>query len=314
MNNKKLFLINLIISFVLIVSAVVVSLTAGIKLGSDIGGGTQFEITIAGNVTSKEVINDVKSILKDNGEVAETVFVEDKYTETVIVVRIADKKIEKQAEIKNAIVEVLKVDQTDVSAFKTFNGMVTKKAVIYTSITVVCLLLAAFVAGWIRYGLVAGLTVMFAILHSLMLAVSLFVVTRLPITKIAVTMILVAVVLLVLGLVLFLEKVRENSKLKHNQALTVSELVNISKNSIIKPLAFVELSALIIALTLVCVPVRMVTLSACAMIVCLFTCAYSFYFIAVPVHEKLLDLKVGADKLRLSKNSSPAPAKKKTQK
>ena len=314
MNKARLFLINLIVSFVIIISAVVVSLTAGIKLGSDIGGGTEFEIKIEGNVASKEVVSDVKKILKENNETAETVFVEDKYTGSVIVVRIADKKIEKQADIKNAIVKILNVGQEDISAFNTFNGTVTKKAVLYTSITIVCLLLAIFVAGWIRYGVVAGLSVMFTILHTLMLVVSLFVLTRLPITKTAITSVFVSQIFLVFAFALFLEKLKENSKLKHNQGLKTNELVIESEKAIIMPLSLTAILALVVMLTLVCVPVRMVTLSMCAFIVCLVTCAYSFLFVGVPTHEKLLDLKVNAEKLRLSKNNSPAPSKNKVDK
>ena len=53
MNKKKSFLgIYLIVSLVLIVAAVIVSLTAGINLGTDIGGGTQFEVKIEGNVVN----------------------------------------------------------------------------------------------------------------------------------------------------------------------------------------------------------------------------------------------------------------------
>jgi len=314
MNKKRLFLVNIIISFVLIVSAVVVSLTAGIKLGSDIGGGTMFEVKIEGNVAAKEDIRKIKNVLKHNGESYETIFVEDKNVDTVIVVKIADKKIEKQAQITKQIAEKLEIEETDISQFRTFSGSISKRAVLYASITIVCLLLFVFVAGWIRYGIVSGLSIMFAILHSFMLGVSLFIVTRLPITIIAITMMLVAQVALVFALVLMLEKIHENAKLKHNENLSAGELISVSFKSMLKPVAFLGIMSLVVALTMVCVPVRMVTLSACALIICLVTCAYSFYFIWLPVHEKLVELKANSDKLKLSRNVSPAPQKSKTKK
>ena len=148
----------LIISFVLIITAVVVSLTAGINLGSDIAGGTQFEVTINSPAASDKQITTIEKILKDNGERAEKIFVEDKDVDTKIVVRIADKKIEKQNDIKEAIVSELVLNQDDVSSFSIFNGTVTKKAVLWTSIAIVCLLLVVFIAGWLRYKIVAGLS------------------------------------------------------------------------------------------------------------------------------------------------------------
>ena len=68
----------------------------------------------------------------------------------------------------------------------------------------------------------------------------------------------------------------------------------------------------ILSAVFVCVPVRFVTLTACSMFESLFVCAVNYLFIGVPMHERLLDLKVQSEKLKLSKNSSPAPSKNKT--
>ena len=310
MNNKKFIpYLYLIISFVIIVSAVIVSLTAGLNLGTDLGGGSQLEIKISGNVATKQNINKIKDVLKNNGERYETIFVEDKVVDSVIVVRINDKKIEHKAEIVESLAEKLDVSTENISAFKTINGTVTKKSVLYAGITMVCLLLFVFAAGWIRYGLVAGLSLMFGFLHSLMLSVSLLVVTRISITITALIVMLVATALLVFALVLLLERVRENSKLKHNEKLEPEELVSISQKSVIKPLLFLLTLALVVTVMLICVPIKMVILSALAMLVCLVASAYTYYCVFVPTHTKLLQLKSRIDKIKLSKNNSPAPQK-----
>lgn len=315
MNKKKSFLgLYLIITFVIIISAVVVSLTLGINLGSDIGGGTQFEVAIDGNVASNKDINKIKDIVKDNGEVVETIFVEDKLTETVIVVRIADKKIEKQLEIKNAIIEKLDLEETAVSSFDIFGGTITNKAVLYAGIAMACILLFMFVAGWIRYQMVAGLSLVFTVLHTLMLMISLLILTRIPLTIISLMIMLSLIAVVMFASVLLLEKIKANSKLKHYESLSAKELVKVSVASVIRPLVFLAILTLAISIVMVCIPVRYVALSACAMLVCLFAVAYSLCLIGIPMHEKLLDLKVQADKLRLSKNSSPAPSKNKAKK
>ncbi len=310
MNKKKSFLgIYLIISFVMIIAAVIVSLTAGINLGTDVGGGTQFEVTIDNSTASSKQIQTVKDVLHKNNLHAEKIFVEDKHVDTVIVVRIADKSVENQAKIRAGLVEKLNVQEEDISAFTTINGSVTKKAVLWAGIAIVCLLLFIFIAGWLRYKVVAGLSLMFVLLHSVMLNLSLLVLTRLPITMVALIEMLCGVILVLFAFILFLEKVRENSLLKHNENLSTEELVSVSQKSVLKPLIFLLILASVVSLVFVCIPVRFVTLSACALIVAIASAVYSYYFVGIGVHEKLLEIKVHADKLRLSKNDSPAPKK-----
>ena len=315
MNKKKSYLgIYLIVSFIIIIAAVIVSLTAGINLGTDIGGGTQFEIAIEGNKATNEQIKKVKNVLKNNGTRAESVFVEDKHVDTLIVVRIADRDVENQELIKNDLVAELGVEKQDISTFQTIGSTITKKVVLWVSIAVVCLLLLLFIAGWIRYNIVSGLSLLFATLHSLMLCVSLLVLTRLPITKVSVIVILCALVLLLFAYVLFLERVRENAMMKNNESLSTDELVNVSQKSILKPLIILAALIFIATIVFMCVPIRFVTLTACTMLVCLVSTIYSYYFMGINMHERLLDLKIHADKLRLSKNESPEQKKVKKDK
>jgi len=310
MNKKKSFLgIYLIVSFVLIIAAVIVSLTAGIKLGTDVGGGTQFEVTIDGTVASNKQIQNIKDVLHKNHLHAEEIFVEDKLVDTVIVVRIADKTVKNQAEVKAGLVQKLGVEAEDISEFSTFNGTITKRVVLYTSIAIVCVLLLLFFAGWIRYNIVSGLTLMFAVLHTLMLNVSLLVLTRLPVTMITMIEILCGIILALFAFILLLERIRENAQLKHNEGLSTEELVQTSNKSVLKPLVFLAILITVVAIAFVCVPVRFVTLSACGLLVSIATAVYTYYFVGVGVHEKLLEFKVNADKMRLSKNDSPAPQK-----
>lgn len=315
MKNKKSFLgLYLIISFVIIIAAVIVSLTAGINLGTDIGGGTQLEVTIADTTAKNKQIEAVKDIVEDYGYRVDKIFVEDKFVDTVIVVRIADKNVEAKSEIRNAIVSELSIQSDDISKFETFNGSITNKAVLWIGVAIVCLLLLLFIAGWIRYKLVAGLSLMFAILHTLMLSVALFVLTRLPITKVSLIEILCGVIFTLFAFVFALEKIKENAALKYNSDLSTIELVEMSKKSTIKPLAFFAITIAVVCLVFVCVPVSFVALSACGLLVCLVSAVYSYYFIGMDFHEKILDIKVQADKAKLSKNSSPAPDKTKAPK
>ncbi len=278
------------------------SLTVGINLGTDIGGGSQIEITLVSTDNVSGQIKDVESVLKNNNLSSEKVFVEDKLVDTLIVVRIAKKDIKNADTIRTQIAEKLEIGVENVSEIASINGMVTKKAVIWTSVAIICLLLVVFVFGWIRYKIIAGLSLMITLLHTLLLGGSLLIITRLPINFVSLIILLCGVVFVLFAMVLTLERIRENASLKHNENLTTLELVNMSKHSVLKPLIVFAVLVLVVSVVFVCVPVSYVALSACCLIVCLASCIYSYYFVGMGLHEFMLDLKVANDKAKLSRN------------
>lgn len=305
-NKKSLLWLYAILSLVIIVAAVVVSLTAGISLGTDVGGGNQIEVKISAEMNRKEAVKNLESVLGKEGCVAEKIFVEDKWTDTYVVAKTATKKIN-ETELKNAIAEKLEVSATDIE-INAFDGSVTNKAVIWTSVGVVCLLLALFVMGWVRYGVVSGTTLTVVSLHALLMAISLFVLTRLPITMISIVEILASVVLVIFATILLLERIRENKKMKHNENLSNEQLVDLSNNEIRKPLIYLLALSLVICVVLMCVPVRFVILSALAMFVCVGISVFSYYCLGTNLHSLMLTMQADNQKARLSRNVSPAPA------
>lgn len=306
--QKSLLWLYAVISFVVIVVAVVLSLTVGINLGTDIGGGTQIEVTVSSTENISSQVDKIEDVLKNYNLRSERVFVEDKYTDTLIVVRVAEKSIENEADIRTLIAEELGIDEANIAEFATINGTVTNRAVIWTSVAIICLLLVVFIAGWIRYGIIAGLTLMISLLHTLLLSVAMLIITRLPINFVSLIVILCGIVFVLFALVLTLERIKENSALKHNESLSTAELVEISKRGVIKPLIVFAVLIMVVAIVLVCIPVRYVALSALSLIVCLAVCVYSYYLLGIELHKYLLELKATNDKLKLSKNNSPAPA------
>lgn len=309
MKSKKSFLwLYAIISFVLIVSAVIVSLTAGISLATDIGGGTQIEVKISSDTKINSAVEDIKSLLSSNGCSAERIFAEDKYTDTYVVAKIAKKDIKNQDELVAKIATKLGVETEDVSVLE-FAGGVTNKAVIWTSVCIVCVLIALFVFGWVRYGVVSGVTLVVAPLHALLVALSLLTLTRLPISMITIIEMLFAVVFVVFATILLLEKIRENKKMKHNQSLSQEEIVNLSNKETIRPLAFGSALILVLAIVLVCIPVRVVTFSALSLVVCLAVAIYSYYCLTITLQSVMLSIEQATQKARLSRNVSPTSAK-----
>lgn len=318
MNKKKSFLgLYLIIAFVMIITAVVVSLTAGINLGIDVGGGTQFEVTVApqdGEVTNKFVQKQeeiIKDVLKDNNLRVEKIFVQDKDSYVFVVVRVANDNITNRSEIVADLASSLNIQEEDVSEFSIISGSLTKKSVIWASVAIVCILLVLFIAGWIRYNLMAGLTVTFTVLLSLMLSVALHVITRLPITFNSIIIMLSSAIVVLFALIFMLEKIREISKSKSSENLEISEIVSTAKNRTMLPLVCLVAMIFVMAVVFVFIPVTFVQFTALSVIVCLASISYTYYFISTNIHEKLLEIRSDAEKARLSRDNSPAPQEKK---
>ena len=246
--------------------------------------------------------------MKDQKAPAERVFAEDRYVDKYVVAKTAS-KVKNVEAFKQKLSTKLGVDASDILV-ESFSSSITKNAVIWTSVAIVCLLLALFVIGWIRYGVVSGASLVIITLHSLIMAISLFVITRLPITTISLIEILALTVLVIFASILLLEKIRENKKLRHNDGLSAREIVSMSKRETMKPLIYLSALLLIVCLVLVCVPVRLVTLSALSLLVCLVAGVYSFYFLGVDLHSQMLSLQEDNQKLALSKNVSASKKSK----
>lgn len=314
MKKRKSFLgIYLIVALVLVISAVVVSLTVGINLGTDMVGGSQLEVVLDSKENIDKQIEEVKDVLKANKVKVETIFVEDKNVDTVIVARINQKDIENVDGIRSDVKVALGLSSIDnVSTFYEISGSLTNKSVIWASITIVCLLLAIFIAGWVRYGIPAGLSATFSVLLSMILSVALLILVRLPINLTSVVIISIGSILVLCAMIYFFEKIKENTK--HESELIINEIVSKSRKQTWFPLTVFAGMLAFIALVFVFVPVSYVLYTALTILVTLVVSAVSYIFIGTDAHSILVEIKEINDKSKLSKNNSPAPQKVKTKK
>ncbi len=311
LKNKPFLALYFAFSFVVIVIATIVSLTIGLNLGTDIGGGIAFEVKIENSTSTKQQLNAIKDVLKKHNIVAEKIYLQDKQIETSFMVKINKHEVKNEQTIRNELAEKLNIQVEDVSAFYEINGVVTKKTVIWTSVAILGLLLFVFFAGWIRYKIMAGLSLTFALLHNLLFTFAVLTLVRLPINIVSIVIALCTTLVTLVAMVLALERLRENMKLKHNSDLTINELVNISKKSTLMPLVVFASVAGLLSLIFVCVPVAFVQLSAVTLLLSTIIAGYSYYLIGMDLHENLLEIKKSRDKARLSKNVTNETSKTK---
>lgn len=310
MKNKKLWLIiSAVVSFVIIITAVIVSLTAGISLATDMGGGYQIEVQIKDGMSSKDAVDALKETLKGEHVSVERVFVEDKFIDKYVVAKTADKKLDVEA-LKTKITQRFDAEEGKV-ALHEIKGRITNNSVIWMSVGLVAVLIAIFVAMIFRYKIVSSAVAVLTLLHSLLFSAAMLIITRLPISLTSVIGLLAIQAFVLIALILYFERIRENLKMKHNEGRPVAEVASDSMKVAVKPLIYIAALIAILCVGFICIPVSAVEFIALSILVCLIVGIYSFYVIGALLEEGMLTFEAQNKRAALSKNVQPKKAKKK---
>lgn len=302
-NTKKYpLLISAIVSCVIVVVSLFILGFFGMKLGTSLGGGSQFEVVISNDANTKEYVKDIKSVVADNGYRVDTSFVEEKfkagesqfeYTERCLVIKIADKDIcaEKQTAIRNAVAEKLGIDVADVSEIEVITSVIKGKDVLFLGLALGIVVIALFAFAWIRYNLYAGLSFILANLHNVILFLSLMILTRIQINMISLVAIVVLTLIMSAVLIVIYEKYRELANLKTEEKMTIYNRMAVSEKETLKPYGIIAGIALVFALLMLFVPVAMVRFAALGVIFALLVTVYTTLIIGPGSYASLLELK-----------------------
>lgn len=300
--KKYPLLISAIVSCVIVVVSLFILGFFGMKLGTSLGGGSQFEVVISNDANTKEYVKDIKSVVADNGYRVDTSFVEEKfkagesqfeYTERCLVIKIADKDIcaEKQTAIRNAVAEKLGIDVADVSEIEVITSVIKGKDVLFLGLALGIIVVALFAFAWIRYNLYAGLSFILANLHNVILFLSLMILTRVQINMISLVAIVVLTLIMSAVLIVIYEKYRELANLKTEEKMTISNRMAVSEKETLKPYGIIAGIALVFALLMLFVPVAMVRFAALGVIFALLVTVYTTLIIGPGSYASLLELK-----------------------
>lgn len=302
-NTKKYpLLISAIVSCVIVVVSLFILGFFGMKLGTSLGGGSQFEVVISNDANTKEYVKDIKSVVADNGYRVDTSFVEEKfkagesqfeYTERCLVIKIANKDIcaEKQTAIRNAVAEKLGIDVADVSEIEVITSVIKGKDVLFLGLALGIVVIALFAFAWIRYNLYAGLSFILANLHNVILFLSLMILTRVQINMISLVAIVVLTLIMSAVLIVIYEKYRELANLKTEEKMTIYNRMAVSEKETLKPYGIIAGIALVFALLMLFVPVAMVRFAALGVIFALLVTVYTTLIIGPGSYASLLELK-----------------------
>ena len=313
--KKYPLLLSMVISCTLIIASLFILGFFGMNLGTSLGGGSQFEITMPNNVSQTSFVEKVKDAVSDEGFKVETTFVEDKYIATeevskyttkVLVVKIAKTDISdsKKADIKEAVAEKLKIDENQISNIETITSVVKAKNVLYLGLAIGIIMVCLFVMAWIRYDILAGLSFVLAFLHNAILYLSVLILTRIQLNLVSLGVILVLTLVMSAILIQIYEKNREESKSKTSEKQTITERMIASEITAIKPFVFVAGAVAIFAGLLFFVPVLSVTFTAVNILMALVVTAYSGLLVGPGVYSALLEIKDYRHKAILSRNDT----------
>lgn len=316
MKTKKYPLfISLIISCVLVVASLFIMGFFGLKLGTSLGGGSQFEVVLPNDASQTEFVGKIDKVLDNYDLSIDTSYVEDKYiagetnttyTEKVLIVKIAETEISDSVkqEIKMEVSEKLELNIEKISSIEQITSSTRTKNVVFLGVAVGIIAVCLFVLGWIRYDIFAGLSFLLAYLHNIILYLSMIVLTRVQLSLIALAGILILTLVMSALLVQVYEKYREASKSKALEKQTISERMIYAEKQSIKSYAFVAVAVAVITLLLLIVPSARIRWASLALAIALIVTAYTSLIIGPGTYAALAEVKDYSTKAVMSRNDT----------
>lgn len=313
--KKYPFLVSLIISFVIVVASIFVVAFCGLKLNPSLGGGSQFEISIADDANAKTYVQNIKDVLKDNGISYDSFTVEDKakggesagsYTQRYIVVNVLATNVSDETELKvrNEIASKLSVSVDNISGMENIISSIKPKDILLFGLGIGIIAICLFVFGYIRYGIFAGVAFFLSILHNLILFLSIMIVTRIPLGLVSIASIAILSLIMSAVLVSIFEKNKLDSEVHLAEKETPSERLIKAEISAVKPYVVVVLAVLLFTVMLLFVPLNNVIFSSLSILIALVVSVYTTLLIGPSVYGTFLDIKQARFDATLSRNDT----------
>lgn len=313
--KKYPLLVSLIISCVLVVASIFVVAFCGLKLSPSLGGGSQFELSIADNANSKNYVQSIKTVLRENNISYDSFTVEDKakagetagsHSQRYIVVNILATNVSDETELKvrTDIAKELGISIDNISGIDNIVSSIKSKDILLFGLGIGIIAICLFVFGLIRYDIFAGLSFFVSILHNLILFLSVMILTRIPVGLVSIAAIAILSLIMTAVLVSIFEQNKHDSELHLAEKETPSERLIKAEVSAIKPYLFVLISVVVFSLVLFFVALNNVLFSALSALIALAVSVYTTLLVGPGVYGTFLDIKKARFDATLSRNDS----------
>lgn len=313
--RKYPLLISLIISCAIIIASLFVLGFAGMRMGTSLGGGSQMEIAVSRDASTKTMVSEIKSVLSENGLTFDSSTVESKYvaidnegnyTKEVLIVKISQNNIsdEKEATVINQIAAKLNISADTISSIDNITAFATAKNVLMIGLAIGIIAIALFVFAWIRYDVFAGLAFIIAFLHNIILYLSLVIVTRLELNVASLVSIFILTTVMSIILIHIFEKYRTESRLHISDKLSISERMMAAEKSTIQPFVIVAGAAVVVLVFMLFIPALVVKFTALNILVALVVTTYTSLIVGPETYVALLEFIDVRRKAVLSRNDT----------
>ena len=316
-NTQKKYplLLSLIISCVIVVASIFVLAFCGMRLSPSLGGGSQIEIAIEDTTDAKTSIQSIKKALSENNIQYDSFSVEDNtlageepttMSQRKIVVNLQAANVSDELELKvrTLIAEEVGVSLERVSEIDNIISSIKSKDILLFGLGIGIIAVCMFIFGFVRYDVFAGISFLLAIIHNLIIYLSLIILTRIPLGLVSLASISILTLVMLAVMVSIFEKNKLENELHLSEKETPSSrLMRVELNAI-KPYIFVILAVSIFAVLMFLVPVANVLFSAISLVIALVISCYTTLVVAPGVYGSLLDLRKTAFEATLSRNDT----------
>lgn len=299
-----------IISLAIVILTTIFVCIFGVNTSIDIGGGSQIEIKlsyqeeetwVSGRENASEYVEKIEEVLSNNGCHIDSYIVEDKAVDTYLVVKIAKTSIKNADRIPAQIADKLGILQTRVGNIQKISSSFSNTQMLYIGLSILAVVLACFLFGWLRYSLIGGVALAFGSLHNLIISIAVLFLFRVQFSMLSIVSVIVESVLGAFVATHLLESIRANSKSKQFISLSEDEkMLTVTKQS--KNLLWLAGVVFAFALCLIFIPIRSLRLAGLSVLLGLLVTAYTSILVVPALYANLAEVRNAKEKQRLSKN------------
>lgn len=316
-NTQKKYplLVSLIVSCVIVVASIFVLAFCGMRLSSTLGGGSQIEIAIADGSDAKTHVQQIKQVLQEQNIQYDSFMVEDnsvagnastELMQRKIVINLQETNVsdEKEAKVRLALSDKLGVSIDRISEIDNVISSIKPNDILLFGLGIGIIAVCIFVFGFVRYDVFAGLSFLLAMIHNLILFLSVIILTRIPLGLVSLASISILTLVMLACLVSVYEKYKIENEMHLTEKETPSSRLMRVETSTLKSYIFVPCAVIIFSVLMLIVPVYNVAFSAISVILSLLVTVYTTTLIAPGVYASFLDLQKASFDATLSRNDT----------